>query len=135
MRPEWNQNGQYVVYEVQAGETLHVWRGTAASQELKQTPYHLKGGGEQIVFYPKKDDMVQSRPRIDPNTGEAMPLTDTKARDIEFKDVTGKTVNKPLRDKINDPNIKGPFSTNWGFTDWQPDDVKGIMVALRKTED
>ena len=130
VRPDWNQNGQYVVYEIPAGETLHAWRGTAASQEIKHTPYHLDGGGEQIVFTPQRDTMVQSRPRIDPKTGEALPDTS-----IEFKDMTGETVAKPLRDKINDPHIKGPHATNWGFSDWTPDDTKGVIVALRKTED
>ena len=130
VRPDWNQNGQYVVYEIPAGETLHAWRGTAASQKINGTPYHLKGGGEQIVFTPQKDTMVQSRPRIDKNTGEALPDTS-----IEFKDMTGETVAKPLREKINDPHIKGPHPTNWGFSDWTPDDTKGVIVALRKTED
>ena len=133
--PSFNQNGQYVVYEVPAGETLHVWRGTTASQKIDGTPYHLNGGGDQIVFTPQQDTMVQARPRIDPETGEAMQRKGAPDTSIEFKDVTGESVYKPLREKINDPHIKGPHPTNWGFSEWTPDDVKGIIVALKKTED
>ena len=128
--PSFNQNGQYVVYEVPAGETLHVWRGTTGSQEIKHTDYHLNGGGDQIVFSPQRDTMVRARPRIDPKTGEPIPGDNL----IEFKDVTGRLEPRELREKINDPHIKGPHLTNWGFSEWTPDDGK-VIVALKKTED
>jgi hypothetical protein len=55
VKPDWNQNGWFVEYEVKEGETLAVWRGPAASQELAGTDRYLEGGGEQIVFFPKKE--------------------------------------------------------------------------------
>ncbi len=128
--PSFNQNGQYVVYEIPAGATLHVWRGTTGSQEIKHTSYHLNGGGEQIVFSPQRDTMVRARSRINPETGEPMPGDNF----IEFEDVTGKLEPRELREKINDPHIKGPHLTNWGFSEWTPDDGK-VIVALKKTED
>lgn len=73
VKPEWNQNGWVVEYEVKAGESLNVWRGPAASQDLNGTDYYLEGGGEQIVFFPqKRDEMVQALPRINRETG--LPL-------------------------------------------------------------
>ncbi|WP_062196850.1 hypothetical protein, partial [Caldimonas taiwanensis] len=60
----WNHNGEFVTYTVPPGEGLRVWRGTTASQELKDrngTPvkaddqgnlFWLDGGAEQIVVNP-----------------------------------------------------------------------------------
>jgi hypothetical protein len=131
VKPEWNQNGQYVVYEIPAGETVHVWRGPAASQPLHGTPYHLEGGADQIVFYPSPDKFAATRPRIDPQTGAELPgrggQADTR---VEWKDVTGRPVAAPIRDKPTDPHVKGPFDTNWGFADWAPDDARRIILAL-----
>lgn len=131
VKPEWNQNGQYVVYEIPAGETLPVWRGAAASQALDGTPYHLKGGAEQIVFFPKEDKTIDARARIDPKSGEPLPGRNGKPDSrVEWKDVTGQTVPAPLRDRARDDHVKGPFETKWGFSDWNHEDAKGIIVAL-----
>lgn len=81
-----------------------------------------------------RNNRRQARPRINPETGEAMQRKGAPDTSIEFKDVTGESVYKPLREKINDPHIKGPHPTNWGFSEWTPDDVK-VIVALKKTED
>jgi len=49
--PDWNVNGQFVTYDIKAGETLNVWRGVASSQKKDALPgRHLEGGWEQIVF-------------------------------------------------------------------------------------
>jgi hypothetical protein len=70
VKPEWNQNGWVVEYNVLPGETLAVWRGPAASQKLEGTNYFLQGGGEQIVFFPtKRDEMHTVMPRVDQKTG------------------------------------------------------------------
>ncbi len=131
VKPEWNQNGQYVKYELQAGETLHVWRGPAASQKLDGTPYHLDGGAEQIVFYPSADRMAATKPRVDPETGADLSgrggQADTR---VEWKDVTGRSVAAPVRDQATDPHVKGPFPTNWGFADWGVEDAQKIILAL-----
>lgn len=131
VKPEWNQNGQYVVYEVPAGKELGAWRGPAASQKLDGTPYHLTGGTDQIVFFPPEDKFVATQARIDAKTGETLPGRKGQPDNrIEWEDVTGRKVSAPLRDKPTDPDIKGPFETGWGFADWEQKEAKNIIVAL-----
>ncbi|CAJ0721385.1 hypothetical protein LMG6871_04810 [Ralstonia edaphis] len=132
VKPEWNQNGQYVVYEIPAGETLAVWKGPAASQKLAGTPYHLTGGTDQIAFYPTPDKLVAARPRIDPKTGQAIPGRKPGEFDsrVEWEDVTGRKVSTVLRDKATDPHVKGPYETGWGFADWNQQEAKSIIVSL-----
>lgn len=137
VKPDWNQNGQYVVYDLKEGETLNVWRGPLSSQTLKGTPYHLQGGGEQIVFFPNKgDDRLRDtmtrgpEQRYNGETGEF-----DKSRGVRFTDVMGETVDKPLRQKINAPSIHGPYDTQWGFADWTPQEAKRIVVTLTEIAD
>ena len=131
VKPEWNQNGQYVVYEIPAGETLAAWKGPAASQKLEGTPYHLTGGTDQIVFFPSEDKLAATRPRIDPASGQQLPGRKGKPDDrVEWEDVTGRKVATTLRDKPTDPHVKGPFETGWGFADWNQQEAKGIIVSL-----
>ena len=132
VKPEWNQNGWVVEYEIKAGEELPVWRGPAASQELKGTDYCLEGGGEQIVFFPgSRDEMVQAMPRIDRETG--MPLKDMAGnvdRRVEYTDVTGEIAPTKLRARITDPRIKGPSETGWGATDYTPQEAQRILLTV-----
>ena len=132
VKPEWNQNGWVVEYEVKAGEELPVWRGPAASQELKGTDFYLEGGGEQIVFFPgSRDEMVQAMPRIDRKTG--MPLTDKAGnvdRRVEYTDVTGEMAPSKLRARITDPRIKGPSETGWGATDYTQQEAQRILLTV-----
>jgi hypothetical protein len=132
VKPEWNQNGWFVEYEVRAGETLPVWRGPAASQELKGTNHYLEGGGEQIVFFPgSRDEMVQAMSRIEPSSG--LPLTDRAGnvdRRVEFTDVTGEMAPTKLRARITDPRIKGPIETGWGAADYTPQEAQRILLTV-----
>jgi hypothetical protein len=132
VKPEWNQNGWVVEYEVKAGESLPVWRGPAASQELKGTDYHLEGGGEQIVFFPgSRDDMIEAMPRVNRDTG--VPMTDRAGnadRRVEFTDLTGNIVPTKLRARITDPHVKGPTETGWGATDYTPQEAKRILLTV-----
>lgn len=132
IKPEWNQNGWFVEYEINAGENLPVWRGPAASQELDGTDYYLKGGGEQIVFFPgSRDQMVDALPRIDRDTGS--PILDEAGnidKRVEYTDVTGQTTPSRLRAKIIDPHIKGPLETGWGASDYMPEDAKRILLTV-----
>ncbi|MCL1621776.1 hypothetical protein [Ralstonia pseudosolanacearum] len=131
VKPEWNQNGQYVVYDVPAGETLAAWRGPAASQTLDGTPYHLTGGTDQIVFFPAQDKLAPTKPRINAETGQPLPgrngQPDTR---VEWEDVTGRKVQTVLREKATDPHVKGPFETGWGFADWDQQEAKNIILSL-----
>lgn len=132
VKPNWNQNGQFVKYEIPAGEELKVWRGKAASQPIDGTPYYLEGGAEQVVFFPgARDTMSAAQPRIDAKTGDHLLKADgTADRKIEFTDVTGETVAANLRDKINVPRISGPFPTNWGFVDYDPQVAERILLSV-----
>lgn len=132
VKPEWNQNGWVVEYEVRAGETLPVWRGPAASQKLEGTDYYLEGGGEQIVFFPgSRDEMVQAMPRIDHKTGQV--ITDgagNSDRRVEYIDLTGEVAPAKLRAKITDPHINGPIETGWGASDYTPEEAKRILLTV-----
>jgi hypothetical protein len=132
VKPDWNQNGWVVEYEIKASESLPVWRGPAASQELKGTDRYLEGGGEQIVFYPSsRDEMVQALPRIDRETGMPIMLSAGNAdRRVEFTDVTGGMAPTRLRARITDPRIKGPIETGWGATDYTPQEAQRILLTV-----
>jgi hypothetical protein len=132
VKPEWNQNGSVVEYEIKASEELPVWRGPAASQKLEGTGYYLEGGSEQIVFFPgSRDEMVQAMPRVNRDTG--MPLTDKAGnvdRRVEYVDVTGEMAPTKLRARITDPRIKGPIDTGWGTTDYTPQEAQRILLTV-----
>jgi len=132
VKPEWNQNGWVVEYEIKAGESLPVWRGPAASQELKGTDCYLEGGGEQIVFSSaSRDEMVQAMPRVDPTTGASVTDRYGKVdRRVEFSDVAGNSIPAKLRARITDPRIKGPIETGWGATDYSPQEAKRILLTV-----
>ena len=131
IKPEWNQNGWVVEYKLMPGESLQVWRGPAASQELKGTQYYLEGGGEQIVFFPSsRDKMIDALPRVDRKSGAPITFdSGTIDRRVEFTDVTGETTPVPLRAKITDPHIKGPIETGWGATDYTAQEARRILLT------
>lgn len=132
VKPEWNQNGWVVEYEIAAGETLPIWRGPAASQNLDGTSYYLEGGGEQIVFFPSnRDEMVQAIPRVDRKTGHS--ITDRAGnvdRRVEYTDITGEMAPIKLRARITDPRIKGPSETGWGPTDYTQQEAQRILLTV-----
>jgi hypothetical protein len=61
----WNSNGEFLTYTVPPGEGIKVWRGSTASQVLKDKNerviaandqgdgYWLQGGAEQLVVHPQ----------------------------------------------------------------------------------
>jgi hypothetical protein len=132
VKPEWNQNGWVVEYEIRAGETLPVWRGSAAGQQLEGTNYCLEGGGEQILFFPgSRDQMVRVMPRIDRETGsEVIDSWGEIDRRVEFTDVTGEVAPAKLRSRITDPHINGPLETGWGATDYTPQEAQRILLTV-----
>lgn len=143
--PNWNPNGQFVIYELKAGEQLKVWRGPTSSQTLDNLDdYHLEGGYEQIKFDARIDYAPDgSIPRdaagkpilslqdkmefyqVDEVTGATRPSTMTYAR---WKDLPAHEQVKyaSLRQEITNPRIIGPFDTGWGSIDFgtQINDVK-----------
>jgi hypothetical protein len=114
--PHWNANGQFVIYDVKPGETLNVWRGTTASQVDKELGAHLEGGWEQIVFNVPStssfNDAMAFYERLpDGKLRGPLPASEAKALGRE------KTVM--LRQQIMHPNIRGPYETGWGYTDFE----------------
>jgi len=145
--PDWNGNGQFVVYELKAGETLKVWKGPAAAQvkpEAADLPDRfLEGGWEQVKFDSSQvrgasgesigqafDSMTYYR--VDRATGR-MELDPAMNRSIYNNLSPEERVHyECLRNKINHPAISGPFDTRWGMTDFdaQLSDVRLGLPAL-----
>lgn len=109
VKPEWNQNGQYITYthnSARDGEVM-VWEGPTAMQPLRGNDY-LEGGFDQIVMHPwasikdmKPDNMISN---------------------ITMPDmVEGGTLGPPGRIRVSptDPRIDGPHLTGWGFKDFE----------------
>jgi hypothetical protein len=132
VKPEWNQNGWFVEYEIKAGETLPVWRGRAASQALDGTSQYLEGGAEQIVFSPtRRDKIIEAMPRVDRETGQVIRnKAGALDRRVEFTDATGEMVPSKLRAKITDPHITGPIETGWGAFDFPIQEAKQLLLTV-----
>ena len=124
--PHWNSNGQFVVYDIPAGESLKVWRGPASAQMLtgksnKLDGKFLEGGEEQIVFNLTEraqkssyaDELTIRKVKADGSLGDTIPYPQYKnlSSEQQAEYVT-------LRVKINHPNISGPFETGWLASDY-----------------
>lgn len=120
--PDWNPNGQFVVMEVPAGQTLKGWRGPAASQ-LKDPRIgldaHLEGGWDQVIIKPagKEFDSTLIYKRTGPK-GTKLEKTAMSYGDYARLPADQKAAYAPVRERINHPNIKGPYDTRWGSTDF-----------------
>lgn len=119
--PDWNGNGQFVVYDVKPGETLKAWQGPAAGQKKLTLPdHHLEGGGEQIIFKISRSDPRNDTTRFYKIKGEK---GDSLGEPIDRPtyDTLGKLEKAQyleIRESINHPNISGPFETGWDYTDF-----------------
>ena len=131
--PDWNVNGQFVIYDVKAGESLNVWRGTASSQTKKSLPgFHLDGGYEQIIFKVTSKDVRNDKVLYYKVGGGKNPKLGAKPLTQQEVDVLTKNMNPiekqlfyqshlSIRESINHPNISGPFETNWGYNEFDGD--------------
>lgn len=133
--PDWNPNGQFVVFEVPKGETLKVWRGPTSSQLKKGLDNNLEGGWEQIVFSPTKENKAQwDVTKIYQRTGNSGKLTESSLSYAEYRALPAskKHAYLPVRERIQDPRIQGPYETGWGSTDFDPQwqDAKIGLPAL-----
>lgn len=119
--PDWNVNGQFVVYDVKPGECLKVWRGPASSQTKDGVPdRHLEGGYEQIIFNVSRTDSLNDRMRFYKKTASGKNITKESLSQNDYDNLTDaeKAQYLGIREKINHPNISGPFETGWGYTDF-----------------
>lgn len=127
--PDWNSNGQFVTFDVKAGETLNVWKGPASSQSKSGLAnMHLEGGWEQIVFNTStaggtRDTMLYYK-RTKTNEsglGKSMSQAEVNALTAKMNDTQKKVFfeeHLAVRAEITHPNISGPFETGWGYTDF-----------------
>lgn len=150
--PHWNPDGQFVVYELKAGESVKVWRGPAASQTMKDMEElnevgHLEGGYEQIKFDAslvrtqrgylydprRSDDLIDEMQyfKVNRATGEMQP---TSLRYDQYRQLPPheQAHYEAIRRQIRHPGIQGPFDTGWGYTDFdaQLDNIKLGLPAL-----
>ncbi|HVK94615.1 MAG TPA: hypothetical protein VM571_07795 [Noviherbaspirillum sp.] len=121
--PDWNVNGQFVVYDVKPGETLKVWRGPASSQVRDATDKldaHLEGGWEQIVFNVERTDARNDTMRYYKLKGGKGTRLQGAISQKEFDALSKeeRAAYTGIREKINHPSISGPFETGWGYTDF-----------------
>lgn len=126
--PDWNGNGQFVIYDVKPGETLKVWRGPAASQVKPGLPEaSLDGGWEQIVFNVPRGHAHNDTMRfyeLGGGKGTRLQKPMSQAEYDQAKAGMNEAQRKAfdeqhigLREQINHPNISGPFDTGWGYFD------------------
>lgn len=129
--PDWNVNGQFVIYDIKAGESLNTWRGKASSQFKDNLPgKHLEGGYEQIVFNvergnAKNDSVlyypVQGRDAKNPKLGKPLTQDEVNAATKHMNQMQKQAFfdkHLSIRQNINHPNITGPFETGWGYTEF-----------------
>jgi hypothetical protein len=128
--PDWNVDGQFVIYDIKAGESLNVWRGIASSQTKSSLPgFQLEGGYEQIVFKVERgdsrnDDMLYYKVKGGSNEKMGKPMTqnDVNLATAKMNGAQKKAFfdsHLSVRNKINHANISGPFETGWGYTEFE----------------
>lgn len=128
--PDWNVNGQFVIYDIKAGESLNVWRGVASSQTKSNLPgFQLEGGYEQIVFKveradPRNDQMLYYKIKGGSNATMGKPMTQNEVNQVTASMNASQRKaffdsHLSVREKINYPNISGPFDTGWGYTEFE----------------
>jgi hypothetical protein len=127
--PDWNVDGQFVIYDIKAGESLNVWRGIASSQTKNSLPgFQLEGGYEQIVFKvertdPRNDEMLYYKIKGGSNAKVGKPMTQNEVN-LATAAMNGAQrkaffdSHLSVRNKINHPNICGPFETGWGYSEF-----------------
>lgn len=108
VKPEWNQNGQYITYTHNSARdgAVMVWEGPTAMQHLDENDY-LEGGFNQIVMHPWESVRGMKPDNI---------INDVSMPDM----VDGGTLQRPSRVRVSstDPRIDGPHLTGWGFKDF-----------------
>ena len=120
--PDWNANGQFVIYDLKPGETLKAWRGPASGQTKVDLPdQHLEGGWEQIVFNVARTDPRNDVMRFYKLKGGKKNILQGAISQAEFNKLTRaqKSQYVSIRESITHPNISGPFETGWGYTDFE----------------
>ncbi|WP_200934221.1 hypothetical protein [Massilia sp. Leaf139] len=112
--PDWNANGQFVIYDIRPAESLKVWKGPASGQTKDALPEsHLEGGWEQIVFNIARADPRNDVVRFYQLKGGQNNILRNAISQAEFNKLSGaqKKDYISIRESITHPNISGPFDT------------------------
>lgn len=131
--PDWNPNGQFVVLEIPAGQSVKAWRGPAASQVKKDLPdRNLEGGWDQIIIKVGGDEYdtvrMYKRGGAQGNQLRRTDMTYADYRALPDKDPR-KAEYLPVREAINQANVKGPLDTGWGMTDFDAQ-LRDVKIGL-----
>jgi hypothetical protein len=122
--PDWNANGQFVVMEIPAGQSVKAWRGPTASQtkDAKDNlDAHLEGGWDQVVLKVQPGQYDTTRIyRLGGGQGNQLRRTEMTYQDYSRLPADQKAQYAPIRERINHPGIRGPLDTGWGSTDFGP---------------
>lgn len=119
--PDWNTNGQFVIYDVKAGETLKAWSGPASSQAKSGVPHdHLEGGWDQIVFKIQRASPDNDTMRYYQLGGKNNDTLQGAINQAQYDALSPAQRNQyvSIREEINHPAISGPYETGWGYTDF-----------------
>lgn len=119
--PDWNADGQFVVMDVPAGQTLRTWRGPAASQARPDTlpGLHLEGGRDQILMKPAGAQFDTTRYLRQEANGR-LGSSGLSRQEWAALPPSERAAYQPVRDRINDTRISGPYDTGWSATDFDP---------------
>lgn len=129
--PDWNADGQFVVMEVPAGQTLKTWRGPAASQTKDSLKgLHLEGGWDQILMKPTSNEFDTTRYYMRGGShGERLHSPGLSREEWMALSESKRSAYHPMREQINDTRISGPYDTGWGVTDFDPQ-LRDARVGL-----
>lgn len=119
--PDWNANGQFVIYDIKPGETLKAWQGPASGQVKEGLPdVHLEGGWEQTIFKIDRSDTRNDITRHYKIQGQQRDQLGNPIDRSEYNALTPAQQEEYLeiRESIRHPNISGPFETGWGYSDF-----------------
>lgn len=118
--PDWNPNGQFVVLEIPAGQSVKAWQGPAASQVKKDLPnLHLEGGWDQVIIKVSGNQFDTTRYYMrGGGHGEILHPPGMSRAEWLALSPSKRSAYTPIRERINHPDIKGPMDTGWGTTDF-----------------
>lgn len=119
--PDWNANGQFVMYDIKAGESLKAWSGPASSQYKAGLPNdHLEGGWDQLVFKVDRASPSNDTMRYYQIGGKNSDTLLGEINQAQFDALTPaqKAQYVSIREQVNHPAISGPYETGWGYTDF-----------------
>lgn len=122
--PDWNPDSQFVVMTIPPGQTVKVWRGPASTQAKDarlKLDAHLEGGWDQVIMKVSPDEYDTTRIyRLGETRGAALRRTDMTHSQYRALPKAEQAKYAPVRERINQPNLRGPFDTGWGATDFDP---------------